>query len=108
MENILKDISILSTIPEKYLKRLSSLAVYTINDAVNDAIINNNYCEDVDIGIGVITIWFKDNELKFKFKPSSELEKSLIDTIINKQNILENVLEESLVDKITNTYKDLL
>ena len=50
----------------------------------------------------------KVNEVKYKFIPSAELNKVVIDTINNKLNLLEDTLEKSLVEKVTKVYKDLI
>lgn len=44
--------------------------------------------------------------MKFRFIPSKDLEKSVTNTVITEKNELIVELEESLVNKITNLYKD--
>ena len=43
----------------------------------------------------------------YRFTPNKFLEKSLNETLKEGKNPLENVLNDSLVKKLMNTYKDL-
>ena len=106
--DLIKDTATLTTIPEKALTKLASKAIYSINEAVVESQLANDNVIDIDIGIGNLAIKIEDEEVVYKFVPSPELDNSIKETILNGRNLLEDALEASLVDKLTNTYKDIL
>lgn len=107
MTNIINDLALLTTIPEKSITKLLKKEIYCICEAVEEDILEDKDLSILNLGIGILYIKYKDNELKYKFVPSNELQKGLINTIVNKKNILENVLNASLAKKFTEIYKDL-
>jgi hypothetical protein len=105
--NIIKDTSVLTTIPEKAIKKLLDRMVYSINEAVVEAKITNQDTIELDIGLGTLLIKFEDDSIQYRFVPGEKLEESVKNSFINQQNLLEDVLEASLKNKLTNIYKDL-
>lgn len=101
-------VSKLTTIPDKNLIRLQDIYELVICDAVEDSLIKGESWTRVDLNLGMLDIKFEDNNLKFRFVPSAKFEEELIDTIVNKHNCLAHAIETSLVNKITQTYKDLM
>ena len=64
----------------------------------------------VDLGIGVLYIKRADlegNIIKYRFEPSPALDKAIKDTIINKQNLLEDMILTNLKEKFDTAYKNL-
>ena len=108
MKNIIEDISKLTTIPVDTLDKLVEKANWCICDCVKQDLLDNQKISELDIGIGKLFIKNEDELLKYKFVPSDVLVQSLIDTCINKENPLELTLEKKLVNKILNTYKDII
>ena len=106
--NAVELVSKLTTIPEKNLIRLQDIYGLVACDAVEDAILKGENFARVDLNLGILDIKFEDNELKFRFRPGAKFEEELIDTIVNKHNRLTHSIETSLVNKITQTYKDLM
>lgn len=106
--DIIKDTSTLTTVPEKTLRRLITKQVYCINDAVEEMRQSGDNIVDLDIGLGTLSIGVINDNIYYKFIPSDELDVSVKSSILNEQNLLEDALEAALVDKLTNTYKDLL
>lgn len=105
MDNIIKDVSVLTTIPESSLTK--------IFDRVEDAIIhgvleNNNNIYQADIGIGSLEIQFKGDDTKFIFEPSTRFKDKLKHAYEDKEDALIKSAEQRLIYKIVNTYKDLL
>jgi len=107
-QNLIKKESTLTTINEKYLHKLSDIQIYIMNDIVEDALLSGETETSIDLDIGVLTIRFEDNDLRFRFKPSAKFEESLISTIQNKQNPLTLTLERTLVNKLLSIYKELI
>jgi len=108
MSSVLEKEAILTTIPEKTLRKLSDIQEYIINDIVEDAMLKGESSVDADIGFGILKIKFEDDTLRFKFIPSAKFEESLVNTVVHKNNILKLTLEKTLVDKILHVYKDLV
>lgn len=108
MNEVIKDISKLTTINEEYLKSLVAKSEWCICSYVEESIISKETVTKVDIGIGFLSILVEDNTIKYKFIPNEELENAIRDTIINDKNPLKLKLEKSLVDKITKLYKEYL
>ena len=108
MNDLTKDISILTTIKEDYLDNLIKKSEWCICSYVEETILKKENITKIDIGIGSLSILVEDNSIKYKFIPSEELENSIRTTIINDKNPLKLKLEKVLVDRITNVYKELL
>lgn len=106
--NMISDVSKLTTIPEKVLNKLITKSVYCISDAIAEMRIAGKDTIDLDIGLGNLSIGIVDDEVVYKFVPSTELDISVKSSILNEQNLLEDAVEASLVDKLTNTYKDVV
>ena len=106
--DIIDNVSTLTTINKRNLNKLIDIAIYSINDSIEESLLSQETTADLDIGIGELYIQFIENELKFKFIPSAKLRESIIDTIKNNHSSLEYVLENNLVDKITHIYKEII
>lgn len=107
MSNLNEKLSILTTIPEKSLSKLTEKSYYVVSDIILEDIMNDKDVSEIDIGIGTIIIQHSGDSIKYKFIPSKNLDITIKSTIINKKNTLEYILEQTLKDKVTNTYKDL-
>lgn len=105
--DIIKDTSTLTTINEKAIKKLNDKMIYAISDAVLEGVISGDDVVSMNIGIGTLNILLSEDSVTYRFIPSDKLEDSVKNTIIHKQNLLEDALDASLVSKITNIYKDL-
>lgn len=107
MINIVKDTSVLTTIPEKAIKKIIDKMIYSINEAIVEARITGDDIVEMDIGLGTLFIRLEDDSIQYKFIPGEKLEETVKNSFINKQNLLEDALDTSLVNKMTNIYKDL-
>lgn len=108
MTDILKDISTLTFIPLSSLEELVNITNKCMCHSVDEALKSNSNTVNINIGIGIITIFVEENTVRYRFKPSSSLEVSVNSTINDKKSPLIGEIEKSLVDKITNIYKELL
>lgn len=108
MNNLVEDLSKLTTIPESVLNKLVEKIFYCISDVIEETVIEQKKIAEIDIKIGTIYIELNLNNVRYKFIPSKEFETIVKDTVINKKNLLQDVLEKTIVNRITNTYKDLL
>lgn len=106
--DVIKDTAILTTVPEKVLRKLISKEVYCMNDAIAEMRVSGAETADLDIGFGILSIGLVQDTIHYKFTPSADFDESIKSTLLNEQNLLEDALEAALVDKLSNTYKDLL
>ena len=108
MYEAIKDVSKLTTIPTKSLNKLMDRFIYCIVDAVKEDTLEDKEITEIDLYIGKLYIQHLGTQLKYKFIPSTKLEKHLNTLLSDGLNSLECALEKSLVTKITEVYKDLL
>lgn len=108
MFDVIEEVSALTTIEKKTLSKLEEKFEWCICDGLyRDSLMNNNKCF-FDIGLGTIGIDYSSgSSIKYKFIPSKDFEKTVINTLTNKESPLVLKTEQSLVKKITDTYKDL-
>lgn len=105
---MIEDLARITTIPVFTLKKLFNNLGYCICHKVLENYLEKNVDTCVNIGIGKLSISILDNSILYKFIPSQKFEQNLVDTIKNKESPLVNHAEDILIDKITNTYKELL
>lgn len=109
MRDLIKDISTITTIPADALEKLVTKGEWCICDYVEDTILGkDSKVVEINIGLGVISIVIDSDRLIYRFIPSEKLEESVINTVKNETNPLKKSIEKSLVNKITNVYKELL
>lgn len=102
------DLSILTQIPEDMLNKIFNKLIIYINDIVEEALVNDINEVEIDLYIGKLVLNFSNELIRYKFIPYDELKRSLHNTIINKQNLLENILDTSLCEKLKETYKEFI
>lgn len=107
MTDIIKDLSLLTTIPEKTITKLLKKEIYCICETIEEDILEGKDLSVLNLGFGVLYIKHINDEIKYKFVPTNELQKAITNTIVNKKNLLEDVLNTSLATKFMEVYKDL-
>lgn len=107
MSNIVEDVSILTTIPEKSLVKLENKFIYAICEQIQEDILAEKEFSELDIGLGTLYIKYVGDQIKYKFVPNQTLEKAVYTTVVKKLNLMETALNESLVKKFIDVYKDL-
>lgn len=108
MNNVIEDVSKLTTISVSSLKDLMTKFEMCITHSVLEAKLNNEDIAVIDIGIGKLSVKITDDELAYKFIPSSKLEASLITALQEKKSPVIDAVEDSLTERILSVYKDLL
>lgn len=106
MRDALKDLQTITTIPYKTLKDLFDKFQWVLCDEIETSHNKGEEFASIDIGIGEIDVCVDNDELKFRFIPSSKFEDNIKETIKSSKNPLVLNIEESLVKRIINTYKD--
>ena len=110
MINIVNDLSILTTIPDKTLIKFFKKMVFCICEAVKEDLVDENNPKEItelDIGIGKLYVKVVGTEVKYKFEPSEYLQKAMLATTTNKENPLPDFLDESLGRKFVDLYKEI-
>ena len=106
--DLVSDISKLTTIPDKTLRNLCDKGIECICHDVIEMIQKESEETNIELGIGLLKIIKEEDELHYRFIPSSKLEDSLINSIVNNEDPLTYRIEEALKNRIVNTYKELI
>ena len=106
--DLISDISLLTSVPYKTLKNLCDKGNECICHSILENVRDSNVETIVDVGIGQLTIIVDNEEIHYKFRPSAKLEEMLINTISSNDDPLVTHIEQSLISRILNTYKDLV
>lgn len=92
-EDILLQITDITTIPQHSLQRLMTVMNYCICNSVYESKLKHEPLTSLNIGIGVLQIENTGKALNYRFVPNQQLEKSLVKTITQNENPLVNKLE---------------
>ena len=106
--DLISDLSILTTLPDKTLRRLCNKGVECICHNVLEKTQQNELETNIDISIGVIKIMVDNDEIHYRFIPSGTLEDKLVETLTSGVDPLVKDIEENLTNRILNAYKDLI
>ena len=107
--NVNKDLSALTTIPEKTLDKLNDKILYLICEGIQENIMDEKDVSEFNF-FDLFTIYIKHDDtyaIRYKVVPSSTLEKAVTSTAKNKLNLLEDTLNSSLARKFMEIYKDI-
>lgn len=106
MIDIIDDISTLTTIPKSNLDKLVEQSIKCISHSVWENNEETDYTVDLNIGIGTLHIKVESNTVKYKFIPSSKLEKSIQSALLDNIDPLVCVIEQAVCKKILTGYKE--
>lgn len=106
--NALADICAITTIPTASMQKLFNKISYCIANSVYEAFLGKKNSAEIDIGFGHIIVNIEQNQLLYKFIPSPKLEKNIIDSIRQNKNPLDIKLEDTFINRILKTYKDMM
>lgn len=110
MINIVNDMSILTTIPDKTLIKFFKKMIFCICEAVKEDMLDENNPKEItelDIGIGKLYVKVVGREVKYKFEASEYLQKAMLATVTDKENPLPKFLDETLAKKFVDLYKEI-
>lgn len=107
MNNVVNELSTITTIPEKTLNKVLQKTLYCICEDVYEDTIAEKEITELDVGLGVLYFKYVEGELKCKFVPSENLKNAVLDVYKHKLNLMDDTLNNSLVKKFTEVYKDL-
>ena len=108
MTRLNEDVSVLTNVSTKTLDKFINISTACIGHAVHESCCEKSNISIIDIGIRELHIKIDDCEIRYKFVPSKELEKTLIQTVTTKNSPIISKLNENLQEKIDKTYKELI
>ena len=108
MYSLQDDLKTLTNISSDVIDKLVNKILYIICDDVLDTHLNNNTVTDIDIGIGVLSICVDNNQIKYRFKPSTLVESSVKNTIVDLKSPVKERAAKTLSSKINEMYEELL
>lgn len=103
----IKDLSTLTSLPYSSLTKVCKVLEDIICHAIIECARDFNSSVDIDIGIGILNIHHVDDTIEYHFTPSQTLEDKVIEAVVENKDFLVTSIEESLTNKIINSYKDL-
>lgn len=108
MINLVDDIARLTDVSEKTLNKFIPIANYCISHALYESQCKKEELCVIDLGYGEIHLKTDDNCVYYKFIPSKELEKLIIQAVTTKTSPMIFKLDTGLQEKIDRAYKELL
>lgn len=106
--NLNNELSILTQIPINVLDKLSNISKKCILHNIHQSCLEDKDCLEIDIGYGNIIMYISDENIVYRFVPSKDFEKSIINTIDSQEDPLILDIEQSLKKKVLNVYKELI
>lgn len=106
--DLLQDMADITTIPKMRLDQLADNSINFISHYIRESADCGESDLSIDIGYGILHVRIEEENIKFKFIPSSRLENGIKYAITSGESPLVNKVEALLKDRICNTYKDLL
>jgi len=107
MNNVINELSTLTSIPEKTLNKLVEKLIYVSCEDVLENVLDEKPTSELDLGFGILYIKHSEGEIKYKFIPSEAFEKAINDTVTKKLNLMEKKLSDTLSKKFIEVYKDI-
>ncbi len=108
MINLINDVATVSNIKPIVVQGLMNNMGYTLIDNLIEQSYDDETVVEFNIGIGTLSLKIDDDEVKYIFKPSKQLESGIVAAINENENILEENIYESIDRHIYKTYKDML
>ena len=108
MVKLVEDLATLTTIPAKQLEKLVAKSALCISDVVAEAALGQEDKAEIDLGIGQLKIKKEASGIRYVFIPSTNLAASVNKAFSEQKSSLVETIDTTLVDRVTNTYKDLI
>ena len=108
MNKLFSDISSLTNVSEDILKQLSKTSTYCIGHTVyENTISGETNLHEIDLGIGTLYIKVDDEQIRYKFIPSKQLEEA-VSHGAQKRSPLAIKVNEKLREKLESTFRGLI
>ena len=108
MVNLIEDLSQLTCVSDTTLKKFVPLITYVIGHAVHEGQCEHKDIVEIDLGVGDLHIKIDDDEIRYRFVPSTDLQKTVSKTVTSKTSPIVTKLHTDLQDRIQRTYKEML
>lgn len=108
MSNLLYDVSVLTDVSEKTLKKFLPVITQCVGHSIYEGLCTKQEIVEVDLDIGILKVKASHDGIHYKFVPSKELEKLIMQAVTTRTSPLLTKLENNLQDKIDRSYKELL
>lgn len=103
-----ENLSKLTTIPSESINKLSKYINLIHSNNALESLLSGSDIIEVDIFEGKLIMKLDEDTLHYKFIPSDEFNKLMVDTITNKQSKLVTALSDRVKNTLINWRKDLL
>lgn len=107
MTDLLKDLSLLTSVGKCNFEALANKSTSIISHAVAEAAREYNNSALIDIGIGTIEVMILDEGVRYRFIPSEVLHKKVSVAALTKESPLSIEIDEALGRRLSKTHKDL-
>ncbi len=108
MTNLIDDISTLTSVSKSVLNSMLSTSEAIICHSVVEYIADMEDYAEIDIGIGTLYIKSCEDGIHYKFLPSEHLEAAVSNSVRFRRSTLSKRVDDTLMRRITKTYKELL
>ena len=108
MHSLVEDLSLLTTIPLNNMNKLVDKSIWCVCDCVDEPKINKEEITEIDIGIGVLSIYIENNNIQYKFTPCKRLETSVRSVITEGKNPLIEIAEDKLTKGMLEIHKSFI
>lgn len=108
MANVLEEVSVLTDVSENTLKKFIPTIDYCISHMIYEGICEKRDIIEIDLEIGQLDVKICLDGIHYRFLPSKELEKLIVQAVKTKTSPVLAKLEKNLQDKIDRAYKELL
>lgn len=108
---IIKDLSILTNIPEYIINKMEEILEKEIQKEIYDAVIfSKKEYINIDLGIGrlIVNVDINKGSLTYDFIPSKSLENGIIQSLRYEENPIIESVEKNLKNKVLSFYKELV
>lgn len=108
MAPMIEDLSLLTGVNEKTLKKFIPLIKYIISHNVYENICIGKEITEIDIGIGTLVLKNDGDSIKYRFVPCKDLDKLILETVTLNKSPIVTKLEENFQERLEKSYKELL
>lgn len=104
---LIKDVSSLTGCSQTVLGDIAKLSALSIGHGVSEMVRNDDDCIEIDLGYGILSISFIDNEVHYKFSPNQFLENTVIESYQGNSPIID-VAIDTIKNRLMTSYKGLM
>jgi len=108
MNKIEDSLNKLTTIPKETITSIFTLTNEIICDEFLNCVDEGEDVAVVDVGIGTVSLFPVDGGVEYKFVPSDELEKMVVETMTSGDSPLVNHINKKITKIILTKYKNLM